>query len=443
MTASPVVAMEQHRLDVDFSRQALGIAGHRHPHVGARADFEVRSSRDGQPRAAESTTRCAEVQEVADDGLADEEAQLRALRKQVEWYFSDANLSTDSFFYGKISEAMPEGWLSARWLLRCRKLKELGASVESIYEALQESHLEARFMCMVGRPLRELFVRRRQPLPPFVGREHRTLDGKVTDRPEEKVLRHASMQHGDPFQNMGCLTDQRRVQDTLGLKEIGDDSIILREVLTTHGGERSLGPVLSRGYERVIYGDGGPKVEFNASQINWEAWLHFHDKSQYGEKRFYDEYFTAHSWPLWQQRWRQGKKWQSGRGVLMLYAQRRSVDCQPFAPDTWWAAGCADYRAGLFYVAADPSLLAVEGRRSDAPQREGLSADKAVLAVVSGDIPQREGLPVDEAALAVVSGSYEPNGFHQSRVCWDWQRGHCWKGTECKWSHASPQCPYA
>merc|ERR1712098_798782 len=79
--------------------------------------------------------------------------------------------STDEFLYNKIAADVPEQWLSADVVLRCRKMRELGCTKEMLSDALRESHLETRWSRL------GLFVRRRQPLPPFVGREHRTSNG--------------------------------------------------------------------------------------------------------------------------------------------------------------------------------------------------------------------------------------------------------------------------
>mmetsp|Transcript_98095 Transcript_98095/g.316333 ORF Transcript_98095/g.316333 Transcript_98095/m.316333 type:complete len:277 (+) Transcript_98095:122-952(+) len=69
---------------------------------------------------------------------------LGDLRRQIEYYFSDANLSQDDFFHGKISED-PDGWLDASWLLGCPRVEAMGVTDEAEIEAaLAGSHLETR-----------------------------------------------------------------------------------------------------------------------------------------------------------------------------------------------------------------------------------------------------------------------------------------------------------
>eukprot|EP00747_Dinoflagellata_sp_TGD_P168956 gnl/TRDRNA2_/TRDRNA2_196640_c0_seq1.p1 gnl/TRDRNA2_/TRDRNA2_196640_c0~~gnl/TRDRNA2_/TRDRNA2_196640_c0_seq1.p1 ORF type:complete len:367 (+),score=124.69 gnl/TRDRNA2_/TRDRNA2_196640_c0_seq1:81-1181(+) len=66
------------------------------------------------------------------------------LRRQIEYYFSDANLRQDEFFHKKISEDT-EGWLDAKWLLGCKRVQALGVTTDDeIEKALDGSDLETR-----------------------------------------------------------------------------------------------------------------------------------------------------------------------------------------------------------------------------------------------------------------------------------------------------------
>lgn len=377
------------------------------PPINTQVSFKVEIGSDGQAKATEVTQTWE---------------KLREIRKQVEWYFSDASLSSDEFFYKRISEDK-DGWLPVNLLLRCRKIQALKASEEMIYDALEDSHLIAEFLSPCE--TKNLHVRRRQPLPPFVGKEHRNREGKVVDKPEEKVA------NGDPFQTLARLQDQRRVQDTLGLKEVGNDTTIFRAresnglSSTLHG---SHGPIIARGYVRVIYGDHGPYIEFNEHQVNWQAWPHFFDKSHYGNLRFYDEYFTVKSNEEMERRW-----WEEGsnskEGLLMLYAQTKSVDNQPWAPGSSTNAekalrkarssGYADYRAGFYYVAADSNLVVVE-QKEDSSKTTGILVDPAIQSVLSH-------------SNMVNGGQHD---VQEDNICWRWMNGHCWKGDQCQWLHA-------
>jgi len=299
---------------------------------------------------------------------------LMTLRRQLEWYFSDASLSTDHFLHCKISEAAPDGWLCCFWLMCCSRIKELRATPHQIIDSLKHSHLETK---VVLKPedggksndlMRRVFVRRRQPLPPLLPAECRGADGAIVGCPERAVLvdRHGTMNR---------LKDQSRVQKSLGLKEVGDSTTVFREQLRGGGsttknkktasasarGERgdARGPVIAVGYERVLYGDHGPYIELSPEQVHWEAWPHFFDKSRYADS-YYDEFYTRASHRIWQVQW---DRWDPNPfgGVLMLYSQRHTVDDRPWAPGSSWTEGrpngYADYRPGYFYVAADESIL--------------------------------------------------------------------------------------
>lgn len=392
-----------YKRDAFLTKEDFAAAGF--PPVGSKVVFKVHLNPRGLPQASELSQIDSE-----------EAAQLRkrGIRKQVEWYFSDANLSVDDFFYAQICDSGPDGWVPVRYVLKCSKICNLGATANSIWEALADSHLETKLFCKCS-PCTEmsehLFVRRRQPLPPFVGREHATADGTVVDVRQSGAL--------DCYSTIGRLEDQKIVQETLGLKEIGDEQTIFREVIDDH----LLGAVIARGYERVVYGDHGPYLEFTENHINWDAWPHFHDKSAFGAKRCYDEYFTPRSFLVWQERW-QASKNSYGRpkpnadGLLMLYAQTQTVGHRPWAPGRCSPArkaGYADYRENCFYVAASSRIVGVEGLRYFFVAdwyKDGTVVD--------------EPIPEHAPAQALTNNIY---------VCWQWQQGCCRKGAACKWLH--------
>jgi hypothetical protein len=51
------------------------------------------------------------------------------LKKQIEYYLSDANLKQDEFFHEQISKN--DGYLPIHLILKCNKIKKLGANEES------------------------------------------------------------------------------------------------------------------------------------------------------------------------------------------------------------------------------------------------------------------------------------------------------------------------
>ena len=107
---------------------------------------------------------------------------------------------------------------------------------------------------------------------------------------------------------------------------------------------------VARGYNRVVYGDHGPYIEFSAEQIRWTLFPYEKIK---GQRAFYDE---SYHWTR----------------NLMVYRQKRSVRGQPNPPAGPWSVrnhrreGYADYRSGLCYIAAD--LL--QTASGDSGQRE-------------------------------------------------------------------------
>lgn len=60
------------------------------------------------------------------------------IRKQVEYYLSDGNLSRDSFFNSKIRED-PHGYLDLLFILNCNKIKSMTVSKETIVDAIKDS----------------------------------------------------------------------------------------------------------------------------------------------------------------------------------------------------------------------------------------------------------------------------------------------------------------
>ena len=60
------------------------------------------------------------------------------IKEQVEYYFSDKNLSTDAFFHNKIS-ADKEGWVDLQFVMNCNKIKVLTTDTEEVIKALADS----------------------------------------------------------------------------------------------------------------------------------------------------------------------------------------------------------------------------------------------------------------------------------------------------------------
>ncbi len=63
-----------------------------------------------------------------------------AVRKQVEYYFSDQNLKNDVYLHKKLSDAQ-DGWFPMAELLKFNKLKAMKVSASEIIDALKDSPL--------------------------------------------------------------------------------------------------------------------------------------------------------------------------------------------------------------------------------------------------------------------------------------------------------------
>lgn len=63
---------------------------------------------------------------------------LEAIKKQVEYYFSDSNLRRDKFFQELISQNS-EGYVPVDAIMRCRRIRNLNASAPMLVESLQSS----------------------------------------------------------------------------------------------------------------------------------------------------------------------------------------------------------------------------------------------------------------------------------------------------------------
>lgn len=86
---------------------------------------------------------------------------MEALKKQVEYYLSDANLKHDKFFHTKISENA-ESWLSISHILACNKTKALTTLVSDVAESVKmSSDVEVNEAADA--------IRRKNPLPEFEG----------------------------------------------------------------------------------------------------------------------------------------------------------------------------------------------------------------------------------------------------------------------------------
>lgn len=93
------------------------------------------------------------------------------------------------------------------------------------------------------------------------------------------------------------------------------------------------GAILASGFERMVYGDGGPYIELRAEHINFETGFS-RNPLQKDSRRYYDEFYSP-------------------TRSIMLYHQIKSVRDQPNPPNEFGKNrenGYADYREGRFYL---------------------------------------------------------------------------------------------
>lgn len=159
--------------------------------------------------------------------------------------------------------------------------------------------------------------------------------------------------------------DKQRVENSLGLPEFGDAT-------TEFWGLRDYGFIpLALGYDRIVYGDHGPYVEFSPEHICWTSFPIFDDRP---EGCYFDDCYTEDC-------------------LTKLYYQKRTVKNKPNPPKGDWAVqnnckeGYANYVIGKLYLAAEADAIAVccsrikpRRKRAGRGKKGGLEDDGSVLA---------------------------------------------------------------
>jgi hypothetical protein len=126
--------------------------------------------------------------------------------------------------------------------------------------------------------------------------------------------------------------DRARIQEQHNLPEQGSQNYIFYD----HNGQ-----VLATGYERVVYGDHSPYIEFTPDQINWANFVHHKIK---GPASYYHEHYNQDK-------------------TVMLYHQFKTVENLPNPPEGKYAVnnnrpeGYAEYRIGRLYLDPDDIIV--------------------------------------------------------------------------------------
>eukprot|EP00933_Yihiella_yeosuensis_P021438 TRINITY_DN16951_c2_g1_i1.p1 TRINITY_DN16951_c2_g1~~TRINITY_DN16951_c2_g1_i1.p1 ORF type:complete len:374 (+),score=41.08 TRINITY_DN16951_c2_g1_i1:96-1124(+) len=215
--------------------------------------------------------------------------------------------------------------------------------------------------------------------------------------------------------------DKNRVESALGLSEFGDSATEFYSV-------RCGGLPIGLGYDRIVYGDHGPYVEFSSHQICWSTFPTFLKKP---EMSYYDEYYTVD-------------------GSTMLYAQKRSVANKPNPPGGQWSAqnnrpeGYANYLIGKFYLSAEPDCISVKAGAGVRRKKRGGRAKGKGGQGTQGEEGGGEGEAVEEeveeqgkangyAYTPQVEGcSWSADAAWWSSADGSWQDAYWW-GSDAPW----------
>ena len=133
---------------------------------------------------------------------------------------------------------------------------------------------------------------------------------------------------GEPFRTTAIYPNRVEEKESLeretDLVEDGSPSMLFFSPRST---------LVAKGYIRVVYGDHGAYLEFMRPQVVWDAW----EKERSGVG-YYDKWYV-----------KDGSR-------LMLYDQRKTVECLPNPPAGPRSfkgnrkEGYADYRVGRYYL---------------------------------------------------------------------------------------------
>eukprot|EP00434_Breviolum_minutum_P028278 symbB.v1.2.025017.t1/scaffold2407.1/size80004/3 len=201
--------------------------------------------------------------------------------------------------------------------------------------------------------------------------------------------------------------DKSRVENNVGLAEFGD--------AWTEFYSSVDGLPIARGYDRIVYGDHGPYVEFSNHQLCWSTFPVFVEKP---EMSFFDEYYTV-------------------EGSTMLYAQKRTVVNKPNPPSGPWSAqnnrpeGYANYLIGKFYLACEPNVITVMNRPASKKKRRG-KAKEGHETNVEGEAD----IPEDEECQWWEDGQDQQEGHWPQEQPWTEQDGS-WN-QEMQWQQPEP-----
>lgn len=130
--------------------------------LGDKVSFEIAQGRQGGRPLAVNVKVRGHIDQIVQDqpSPATGGPSHVALRRQVLYYVSDENLRHDKFFQDIIASS-EGGWINMSHILGCKRMQQMGATVESILGALSNApEVELR-----DGPAGQEALRRKQPPP--------------------------------------------------------------------------------------------------------------------------------------------------------------------------------------------------------------------------------------------------------------------------------------
>lgn len=199
---------------------------------------------------------------------------------------------------------------------------------EDLILALQQAHMNGMFSArseytnsLMGEAEDEFISRRSEE-------DKRSRLLKITDAPNFLPMDPHFKSTADSWNR---LRDKARVEGQLRLREQGDSTTVFVD-------PKDPRVVVGRGYQRVLYGDHGPYVEFAKHHVRWAAFPKVKIKGPYS---YYHEHYTR-------------------TNSVKVYEQRKTVGDKPNPPPGMWtcrnnrvATGYADYQPNVIYMACD------------------------------------------------------------------------------------------
>lgn len=131
------------------------------------------------------------------------------------------------------------------------------------------------------------------------------------------------------------IKDKKALLSSIPLNEFGDNDVYFLSIFNT---------LLCKGFNRIVFGDHGPYIEFLKEHIIFDNWI-----SKRNGIGYYDKYYPIDN------------------SSILLYAQRKDVSNLPNPPKGKYSfngnrkEGYADYIVGRYYISPyEPKLTIIK-----------------------------------------------------------------------------------